>query len=126
MTLEEFVRDPARSAWIRYGTLKVYVRKSWRSVGDGTLFHVIDVANITNVRRPMNTARRVRPRRTGQLRAFDDAVRRVAQAHGFDGVFWENVLNEFLPDVLIRYGYAPCNERCFIWACAEGSAAAAD
>jgi hypothetical protein len=117
MTLDAFLDGDERSSWIHHGTLKVYVRKATRLTEKPVALRVrvLDVANITNVRRPMNSARKPRHRTTGQLRTFDLAVKKAARERGFDGVFWENVLNEFLPEVLVRYGYVQVNENCFIW-----------
>ncbi len=40
---------------------------------------------------------------------FDNLVRKAAVDNGYDGVYVERVHNEFLPDVLIRYGYSRVN-----------------
>jgi hypothetical protein len=76
------------------------------------------MANITNIKRPNNSILKDKTRRTGQFKEFDLLMRELVLKEGLAGIFVENVFNEFLPDVLLRYGYIQLENReppCFWW-----------
>lgn len=102
MTLSEFLSSPSRNSWIKYKSLELYVRKSHRTI-NGEEINAFDIANMKNVRRPQNFNFKAKHSRTGLFKEF------IAEASPmlpqFDGIYIENVLNEFLPDVLLRYGF---------------------
>lgn len=113
MNLQEFMESAERNAWIKSNDLRVYVRKSVRS-HDGMTFKMIDIANVSNPRRAMNAGFRSKHHRTGRFRELLDLANNLAMSHNFDAIYVENVLNEFLPDVLTRYGYSRTNGNSFI------------
>jgi hypothetical protein len=103
MTLEQFLQSGLRDAYVRHRDLRSYVRKSVRLV-DGRRVRALDRANTTN-RRRSNNVEHAPHERTGQYEEFDTLMRALAVEYGFDGVYVENVLNDFLPAKLLLYGY---------------------
>jgi hypothetical protein len=118
LSLESFILSPAHNDYVQYKGIRSYVRKSQRLI-DYRRVRTLDRANTKNVRRPQNCSFNSGARRTGLYREFDELMRRMAVEHGFDGVFVENVVNEFLPFHLVSYGYIqlPDNDAapCFWW-----------
>lgn len=105
LTLEEFVETAwMRNAYIRYKDIEAYVRKSVRLI-DGERKRCLDMGNVQNRKRQKNLNYATKHRRTGLFREFDDLMKKLAVEHGYDGVYVESVVNDFLPDVLVRYGY---------------------
>jgi hypothetical protein len=108
-TLGAFMAVPHWTAtYVGYREIECYIRKGHRIVND-RIRNVLCIANITNYKCPRNVKFKKRPRPTGDFRRFEAMVRRAALKHGYDGVYVEQVLNEWLPDVLIRYGYEKVN-----------------
>lgn len=110
-TLEDFLNwNWPMSVYIQYKSMRVYMRKFAKNV-DGRLYRkVLTVANIHNTDRSADydTYSAVHTR-TGLFQEFEQHLRRVAIEYGYDGIYVELVHNEFLPDVLIRYGYKRVN-----------------
>jgi hypothetical protein len=117
-SLEEFLRSSERQAFVRYKHLKSWMRKGWRLI-DGQKKKTLERANTSSNRRPPRKIE-IDPnhRSTGEYREFDTLMRTLAPQYGFDGVFVENVLNEFLPEKLLEYGYRRITDpplQCFWW-----------
>lgn len=109
MTLEEFIESDLRNSHIKFRGIQSYYRKGPVAI-DGEIKNVITRANTTNPKRWGNIASKEIPTRTGLYKALDDHTVDLAIKHGFDGVYVESVMNQFLHDVLIRYGYRQVNE----------------
>src|ERR1041385_270650 len=118
LTIEEFLETAEmRNEYIRYKDIVAYVRKSLRLI-DGERKRCLDRANTKNVRRQNNMESMAKFYRTGLYREFDDLMKRLAVEYGYDGVYVESVLNDFLPDVLVRYGYRLVPDHdppCYFW-----------
>ena len=95
---------------ISYKTIRCYMRKG-RVLIDGEVHTALTIANITNSRRARNGVFNPKHKRTGLFSEFETFVRQMALQYGYDGVYVELVHNEFLPDVLVRYGYKRVNIR---------------
>jgi hypothetical protein len=104
MTLEEFISGPYRNHYIEFGSLHSYTRKGHRYY-DGHRLNAITRANTTNRRRASNILTKPGVKSTGLYRALDDLTVELGIKYGFEMIRVENVLNPFLPDVLLRYGY---------------------
>lgn len=104
ITLEEFLKLDTRNLYVKYRDLVAYMRKNYRYI-DGSPMYALDLANIKNVRRVNNFTVNPNAKRTGQFADFDALMKRLVVEYGFDGIYVENVLNPFLPNVLLRYGY---------------------
>jgi hypothetical protein len=119
-SLEDFIRSDDRNTYVRYRSLVAYVRKSRRLIDDRRLY-LLDLANIENRhRRIPNGETKAKYHRTGQFREFNNLLKQLTAKHGFDGVYVENVFNEFLPAKLLEYGYRLVDNPndgppCFIW-----------
>jgi hypothetical protein len=109
-TLEDFLEMRVPNLYIWHKTIECYMRKG-RVYVDGQIRTALTISNITNKRRSSNIEFKTKHRRTGLFREFETHVRELAAEHGYDGVYVEIVLNEFLPDVLERYGYKRVNIR---------------
>src|SRR5678815_2629594 len=107
-SLEEFIAQNGSNLYIRYKTIICYMRKG-RVLVDGQICTALTIANITNTRRRNNGEFNPRHKRTGLFSEFEGVVRKLAAENGYDGVYVESVFNEFLHDVLIRYGYHAVN-----------------
>lgn len=118
-SLDEFLRSPERSGYVYHRDLSSYVRKSLRVI-DNRRVVSLDRASTTNEARSRNVGADPLHTSTGLYREFDDLMRRRAVDFRFDGVFVENVLNEFLPGKLLEMGYrmvgASFGCPCFWWA----------
>lgn len=112
-TLEEFLNSNKRNEYIYFKSsnniwLKSYVRKSSRYI-NGIRFHrVLDRANtsIDNSKIQLKMINNnINMASTGAYREFDLYMTELAKKYNYDGIYVENVLNDKLLDVLIRYGY---------------------
>ena len=106
LSLEDFIKSSYNNAYIKFGPLSSYVRKTYRYI-DGKKLHVLDRANTTNKSksRYSNIEIKNNPKSTGWYKKFDDHMHDMARQYGFDGVYVESVLNDFLPIKLKQYGY---------------------
>lgn len=109
-TLEEFMEMSVPNLYIWFDTIECYMRKGPRIV-DNEIYNVLTIANVTNRKRYDNAEFKSNHKRTGLFKKFETHVREMAKKYGYDGVYVEIVLNEFLPDVLLRYGYTRVNNR---------------
>lgn len=119
MNLEEFMESPLRNCWIKYKNLSVYVRKGARII-KGERIKAIDIANMYSAKRASNLLRKTKVTSTGQYREFIALAKAMSEKHDFDGVYSENVVNEFLPDKLLELGFKKVDEGilgapCFYW-----------
>ena len=107
LTLEQFLSGPSRNEHVNYTStngrrLESYLRKpSIRLVFSEYYENVLDRA-ATYVKKEGGMVRMVG---SGAYREFDAKMRKLAHEHGFDGIYVEQVFNEYLPAVLTRYGY---------------------
>lgn len=99
--IEQFLRGKANNAWIESGGYKAYLRKGMpgrvdlasierKGLGDNALY------DLPPEQRP--------PR--GDFSGFMAELERAAADAGYDQVYVENIMNEFLPGVLERMGYS--------------------
>jgi hypothetical protein len=115
MTLEEFLLSDYRNQYISYKSLEVYVRKNKHYLNH-KLVSSIDLANIKNLKRMDNIHYNPKRRRTGLLREFDTLMKDLATKYSYDGIYVENVINDFLPQKLKNLGYEQLGEEfpyCF-------------
>jgi hypothetical protein len=109
-TLQAFMDDRIPNLYVQYNNIDCYMRKGFVLI-DGVKHTGLTIANICNIRRSDNYIKLEEYSRTGLFRVFVDRVERAAIKRGYDGVYVELVHNEFLPDVLLRYGYTRVNIR---------------
>ena len=103
-TLKDFIDCGDRNLWIKYKDLAIYLRRDFVVV-ENNGYKVITLGNISNKRRPDNVESKTDYERTGLFKEFEMSLRSAAQSNDFQGIFVESVINDFLPDVLLRYGY---------------------
>lgn len=103
-----FVASAIRNEYVNFKGLSAYLRKGKMAI-DGEIKNTIQLANIANSKRPMNMEIDPNPKSTGKFSALMAELEALAKEHGYDGVYVESVLNDFLPDVLERYGYSSVN-----------------
>jgi hypothetical protein len=84
------------------------VRKGRRRVDD-QIVNALTRASTKNTKRGRNIEIDPNHIRTGLYKEFDDLMFQKAIEYGYDGVFVECVLNLFLRDALLRYGYRRVN-----------------
>lgn len=108
-SLEEFLLSPDKQSYIQHKGLKSYTRKGPRMI-DGEKKLVIERANTYNPKRLRNITNKAKKKSTGLYRQLDEHTHEMARKHGYDGVYIENVLNDFLPDKLREYGYHQVND----------------
>ena len=110
-TLEEFLAmEHVPNLYIWFKSIECYMRKGKVFV-DGRICTALTIANITNHKRRENGFYNPAHKRTGLFKRFETYVREMSKKHGYEGVYVELVFNEFLPDVLMRYGYQRVNIR---------------
>lgn len=120
MTLEEFLQSPHKNHYIRFKTIEAYVRKGNRLINN-TLYNTLDLANIKNTNRPDNIKYNHKRKRTGLLRQFDTHMKQLTAKYSYDGIYVENVVNEFLPQKLLDLNYQQLARQdesdppCFWW-----------
>jgi hypothetical protein len=103
-SLEKFLQSPMTNSYVRYKNLESYVRKSRRCI-DGVMVLALDRANTKNKKRSGNIGKKLKYIRTGLYREFDHHMGELAKSYGYDGIYVENVINEFLLDKLPDMGY---------------------
>lgn len=103
-----FVASSIRNKYVNFKGLSVYLRKGQISI-DREIKNAIQLANISNPRRPTNMEIDPKPKSTGKFSALMNELENLAKDNGYDGVYVESILNDFLPDVLKRYGYSQVN-----------------
>jgi threonyl-tRNA synthetase len=109
LTLEEFVNSPLSNAYIKYKTIDSYFRKG-RVAVDGKIYNVLTRANTSNRKRMSNITIATKPKSTGLYRELDELTFKLAKQYGYDGVYVESVLNDFLGEKLEQYGYKQVNQ----------------
>ena len=110
--LSGFMDSKIRNEYIKFNGLVVYLRKGPIGI-NGEIKNAIQLANVTNPRRSDNLTSDPKRKSTGRFSALMAALEKMAVEHGYDGVFVESILNDFLPSVLDRYGYSAVNETGF-------------
>lgn len=83
-----------------------YYRKAVRYI-DGDYVTVLEQANTLNPNKASNVIY-LPPEsyvRTGNYEKLINHALTLAKQYGYYGLIVENVLNDFLPDVLVRYGF---------------------
>jgi 3-deoxy-D-arabino-heptulosonate 7-phosphate (DAHP) synthase len=117
-TLREFLQSDIRNSYIQHHDLELYVRRGWRFI-EGRRMTTLDIANVANTRRSDNLKINDQAGRTGQWQLLDQAAKSLVVEFGLDGIYIENVFNEFLPSKLLRDGYRLVSEQgmtpCFYW-----------
>lgn len=78
---------------------------------DDKIHTALTIANITNIKRRSNVEYDPNHTRTGLFREYEEFVFAKVIESGFDGTYVQSVHNQFLPDVLLRYGYTRVNIR---------------
>jgi len=98
--LVQWLDSSSRNQWITIGPFSVYLRKAHRLVlgnGSPTQMHVVDLASVNNETNGLV--------RTGQLPQLLSVLEAFVAHRGFDGLYVENVLVDFLYPMLLRAGY---------------------
>lgn len=105
--LREFVESPLVNTHVQIDNYEVYLRKARRVDETGKLVTTLDMASIQRVDAENASFEKGRApdEKPGDFRELVQRLEQEAASHGFDAVYAENVFNEFLPDVLQRYGY---------------------
>jgi hypothetical protein len=105
--LRSFVESSQINAHIQVDNYEVYIRKARRLDETGNLIRTLDLSSVTrsDAENASFTKGRTPDEKPGDFRELVTRLEQEAASHGFDAVYDENVLNEFLPDVLRRYGY---------------------
>jgi hypothetical protein len=105
-SLEAFVLDPnSRNEYIVEFGLQSYYRKQQVFI-EGKFYKVLCRANTTNPRRSSNIDINPKKKSTGRYRKLDNLTFELAKQYGYDGIYVESVLNEFLKTKLLDYGYS--------------------
>ena len=112
--LDRFMNSPARSQWLQFGPLAVFVRRSKRMV-EGKYVTALDIATVEVA---------ASHRRQGHFSRLYELVRLTAQAFELDGVWIESIQEPVLVDFCIRRGgikasshddspnyFIPCEQR---------------
>jgi hypothetical protein len=110
MSLEEFIKSDLRNGYIKEEGLKSYYRKGPLSVDGKYYKKVLTRANTSNTKRLSNVTSNSKKKSTGNYRKLDQKTLLLAKEYNFDGIYVESVLNEFLGDKLLEYGYKKVNE----------------
>lgn len=93
--LRDFLKQPGPgNQWLNLGPYKTYLRKS-APRPDQVMMRPLDLANIQHEKGGGG----------GRFKELMAMIEAEAQANGHDGIYVENIFNEFLPEVLSRYGY---------------------
>jgi hypothetical protein len=104
----EFLSSPRRDAWVNTGGYSVYLRKNEGAMIGGRRQRALEISSVKRADDSGSTrSLPINERGTGGggFRALMNAVEDQARSGGFDGVYVENVINDFLPGVLSRRGY---------------------
>jgi len=101
-------RQAPSSEWLRSGPYRMYLRKAVpRRLPEFTLERPIDLANIERAGNEIqmeNLPPEMRPPK-GKFKELLAMLESEAYAQNHDSIYVENIMNEFLPDVLARNGY---------------------
>lgn len=107
--LQTWLKSSRQNAYVDVGPYEIYLRKARRGSGDRP--DTLDVANIKNRDRDQlgedaleKKPPEARPPR-GKFKELMEILEREAKANGLDEVYVENIFNEFLPEILAKYGY---------------------
>lgn len=103
----------SRNAWLNVGPYKTYLRKGERILPRGdvtrtrdtTRFKTLELANVERQGRGTKTLPEGERPSRGQFQELITLLENEAQKNGYDAVYVEQILNEFLPQVLQRRGY---------------------
>lgn len=104
----EFIVSTLHNEYVNFNGLEIYLRKGQMAI-NGELKNAIQLGNISNPKRSDNIKIDPEHKKTGKFSALMKELEKLAKEHGFDGVYVESILNDFLPDVLKRYGYSQVN-----------------
>jgi hypothetical protein len=111
-TLEEFIKSPyPKNSYVKYKTIDSYYRKGPVVIDGQRYSNVLTRANTTNKKRSRNVLFNENIKSTGLYRELDNLTMELAEKYGFDGVYIEGVLNEFLGKKLLEYGYKKVNDQ---------------
>lgn len=112
-SLEEFLNGMIKNQYVFFKSstgvvIASYVRKGPRYIKGVKYPKVLDRANTSLAaskyqNKMMKTG--IFMAGTGAYREFDKHMTTLAKKYGYDGIYVENVLNDSLLDVLIRYDY---------------------
>jgi hypothetical protein len=107
-TLRAFIESPDRNAHLAIDNYEVYLRKSLRPDSDGLMIDAIDLVSVTrtDAENASFSKGRAPDEKPGDFRDLVKKLESEAADHGIEAVYVESVMNEFLPDVLVRYGYS--------------------
>ena len=107
---ESFMNSQIPNKYVKFQGLTVYLRKGLYLI-DGERKNAVQLANVTNPKRDDNI--HIDPSReetrTGKFLALMSELEKLAKIYEYDGVYVESILNDFLPEVLERYGYSLVN-----------------
>lgn len=106
--LNDFVQSKHRSQEIYDCGLKSYVRAQHKVI-KGKVYYVLCLANVVNLRRRTNETINNNYKSTGKFRKLIELLLTKAKEYNYDGVYVECVVNEFLPQKLIEYGFEQVN-----------------
>jgi hypothetical protein len=104
MTLDQFLAGNQRNAWIVYGPMQMYMRKSRRLFNDPTMIDCIDLANFT-IENPADQGKGT------FTRFFAELLEKTPLP-----IYVENLFNERFEQSLVRRGFKPLggNPPCFL------------
>jgi len=112
--LQKFLaNNNTRNQWLDVGPYKTYLRKGERILprGDHTRirdmgrFKTLELANVEREGRGAKTLPEGERPTKGQFGELVKLLETEATKNGYDAVYVEQILNEFLPEVLRRKGY---------------------
>lgn len=106
--LRAFIESPDQSAQLAIDNYEVELRKSLRADETGQTIEMLDLVSITrtDAENASFTTGRSPDEKPGDFRDLMKRMESEAASHGIGAVYVESVMNEFLPEVLTRYGYA--------------------
>lgn len=109
--IERFIASGDKNRWLISPVMKVYVRKGKRFSAE-RLFNVLDIANIEVKQDEQGK---------GHFTDFLERYMLLAQKHGFDAIFVENVLTPRFTDFFIKRGWKSDNLEVasFLWIFAD-------
>ncbi len=102
MGLDDFFEGDRRNDYVYHSGLILYLRKRVRYINYKRV-NVIDIGSITNPKRQNNIFYNKNHKRTGLLEIVLTDIETIALTYGFEGLFVENVMNEFLGPVLMDH-----------------------
>lgn len=110
--LDDFLKSDKRNTHIEVDRYNLYIRKSERLIA-GATYNMLDLATVERDSIPtvddfIKLTEKLPPeqrRPRGRFRELMQTLEQAARANGLDGVYVENIINKFLPDVLESYGY---------------------